>query len=201
MLLLFQMSDNTITPRDTTMTFTCFVLFDMFNALSCRSQVSRFQSTQRAVNLHDYVFESLWRAQVCNLHSRLVCIALCRPNQCSRSGSCATASSSSLSVGRWLVNSWSSTSLHFSPSSKLKPSISQVWHPLFNFNQGILFKLVSMLWWYFFRLRILGRSHVERVLGVRSQEAVREKSQAQEVLRIFQTLLRRVPHGVTSEWI
>ncbi|XP_059608423.1 calcium-transporting ATPase type 2C member 1 isoform X2 [Phlebotomus argentipes] len=26
------------TKRDTTMTFTCFVLFDMFNALSCRSQ-------------------------------------------------------------------------------------------------------------------------------------------------------------------
>jgi len=33
------MSDNIITPRDTTMTFTCFVFFDMFNALSCRSQV------------------------------------------------------------------------------------------------------------------------------------------------------------------
>ncbi|KAH9638570.1 hypothetical protein HF086_000971 [Spodoptera exigua] len=33
-----QMSDSRITPRDTTMTFTCFVLFDMFNALSCRSQ-------------------------------------------------------------------------------------------------------------------------------------------------------------------
>ncbi|XP_026733485.1 calcium-transporting ATPase type 2C member 1 isoform X3 [Trichoplusia ni] len=33
-----EMSDNRITPRDTTMTFTCFVLFDMFNALSCRSQ-------------------------------------------------------------------------------------------------------------------------------------------------------------------
>lgn len=29
-----------ITPRDTTMTFTCFVFFDMFNALSSRSQVS-----------------------------------------------------------------------------------------------------------------------------------------------------------------
>lgn len=28
-----------VTPRDTTMTFTCFVFFDMFNALSCRSQV------------------------------------------------------------------------------------------------------------------------------------------------------------------
>lgn len=33
-----ELSDNTITKRDTTMTFTCFVLFDMFNALSCRSQ-------------------------------------------------------------------------------------------------------------------------------------------------------------------
>jgi hypothetical protein len=37
--VFFQMSDNVITPRDTTMTFTCFVFFDMFNALSCRSQV------------------------------------------------------------------------------------------------------------------------------------------------------------------
>lgn len=37
-----EMSDNLITPRDTTMTFTCFVLFDMFNALSCRSQKSVF---------------------------------------------------------------------------------------------------------------------------------------------------------------
>lgn len=31
-------SDNRVTARDTTMTFTCFVFFDMFNALSCRSQ-------------------------------------------------------------------------------------------------------------------------------------------------------------------
>ncbi|KAI6178617.1 Calcium-transporting ATPase [Aphelenchoides besseyi] len=30
-------ADNKITPRDITMTFTCFVLFDMWNALSCRS--------------------------------------------------------------------------------------------------------------------------------------------------------------------
>uniref|UniRef100_A0A4W3IH68 Calcium-transporting ATPase n=1 Tax=Callorhinchus milii TaxID=7868 RepID=A0A4W3IH68_CALMI len=30
--------DNVITPRDTTMTFTCFVFFDMFNAWSSRSQ-------------------------------------------------------------------------------------------------------------------------------------------------------------------
>ncbi|CAG2170920.1 unnamed protein product [Oppiella nova] len=34
-----EMSDKIVTPRDTTMTFTCFVFFDMFNALSCRSQV------------------------------------------------------------------------------------------------------------------------------------------------------------------
>jgi len=31
-------SDNLVTKRDTTMTFTCFVLFDMFNALNCRSE-------------------------------------------------------------------------------------------------------------------------------------------------------------------
>lgn len=33
-----ELSDNQITPRDTTMTFTCFVFFDMFNAMACRSQ-------------------------------------------------------------------------------------------------------------------------------------------------------------------
>lgn len=40
-LFSLQLSDNIVTPRDTTMTFTCFVFFDMFNALSCRSQVRR----------------------------------------------------------------------------------------------------------------------------------------------------------------
>ncbi|XP_077454007.1 calcium-transporting ATPase type 2C member 1 isoform X3 [Stigmatopora argus] len=33
-----ELQDNEITPRDTTMTFTCFVFFDMFNALGSRSQ-------------------------------------------------------------------------------------------------------------------------------------------------------------------
>lgn len=33
-----EMSTEGITARDTTMTFTCFVFFDMWNALSCRSQ-------------------------------------------------------------------------------------------------------------------------------------------------------------------
>lgn len=31
-----EMRDGQVTARDTTMTFTCFVFFDMFNALSCR---------------------------------------------------------------------------------------------------------------------------------------------------------------------
>ncbi|KAL2358592.1 calcium-transporting P-type ATPase-like protein [Cryomyces antarcticus] len=31
-------ADGVVTARDTTMTFTCFVLFDMFNALTCRSE-------------------------------------------------------------------------------------------------------------------------------------------------------------------
>ncbi|CAI5760347.1 unnamed protein product [Candida verbasci] len=31
-----EMKDNEITARDTTMTFTCFVFYDMFNALACR---------------------------------------------------------------------------------------------------------------------------------------------------------------------
>ncbi|XP_074594855.1 secretory pathway calcium atpase isoform X2 [Brevipalpus obovatus] len=38
-IFMYEMSDNIVTPRDTTMTFTCFVLFDMFNALSCRTQI------------------------------------------------------------------------------------------------------------------------------------------------------------------
>lgn len=33
-------ADKASTPRTTTMTFTCFVFFDLFNALTCRSQVS-----------------------------------------------------------------------------------------------------------------------------------------------------------------
>ncbi|KAL2291022.1 hypothetical protein FJTKL_14907 [Diaporthe vaccinii] len=32
------LGDGEVTRRDTTMTFTCFVLFDMFNALACRSE-------------------------------------------------------------------------------------------------------------------------------------------------------------------
>ena len=37
-ILRNEMEDGKITRRDTTMTFTAFVMFDMFNALSCRSE-------------------------------------------------------------------------------------------------------------------------------------------------------------------
>lgn len=36
-VFVYEMSDGQVDERDQTMTFTCFVLFDMFNALSCRS--------------------------------------------------------------------------------------------------------------------------------------------------------------------
>jgi Ca2+-transporting ATPase len=35
---IHEMSDNQVNRRDTTMTFTCFVLFDMWNAMNCRSE-------------------------------------------------------------------------------------------------------------------------------------------------------------------
>lgn len=39
MIYLREMStDHQVSARDTTMTFTCFVFFDMFNALTCRSE-------------------------------------------------------------------------------------------------------------------------------------------------------------------
>lgn len=51
-LFVFQreLQDNRLTPRDTTMTFTCFVLFDLFNALSCRSQDKSIMSIGLATN-------------------------------------------------------------------------------------------------------------------------------------------------------
>lgn len=49
-----EFQDEIVTPRDTTMTFTCFVLFDMFNALSCRSMTKSVLSlglfTNRALS-------------------------------------------------------------------------------------------------------------------------------------------------------
>ncbi len=48
------MRDGKVTPRDTTMTFTCFVFFDMFNALSCRSQVESFFNENEIEYLNNF---------------------------------------------------------------------------------------------------------------------------------------------------
>lgn len=37
-VFVLSMQDGTVTKRDTTMTFTTFVMFDLFNAMSCRSE-------------------------------------------------------------------------------------------------------------------------------------------------------------------
>lgn len=44
------------TARDTTMTFTCFVFFDMFNALSCRSQVKNNKIVQFIIKYYNIYF-------------------------------------------------------------------------------------------------------------------------------------------------
>jgi len=51
-MYIHELSDGgEVTPRDTTMTFTCFVLFDMFNALTCRSE--RKSLLRREIGLFD----------------------------------------------------------------------------------------------------------------------------------------------------
>lgn len=51
-----EMADGTgVTSRDTTMTFTCFVLFDMWNALSCRSQTKSVFQVRTCVESESYV--------------------------------------------------------------------------------------------------------------------------------------------------
>ena len=57
---------GTVTPQDTTMTFTCF---DMFNAMSCRSSVSHFQTESLLFSLFlrflcssVLVIDEMWKA-------------------------------------------------------------------------------------------------------------------------------------------
>lgn len=57
--IVVQMSDKMVTPRDTTMTFTCFVFFDMFNALSCRSQVCQALRISRCLILMRFVSDQV----------------------------------------------------------------------------------------------------------------------------------------------
>lgn len=52
-VLTRELDDAILTNRERTMTFTCFVLFDMFNAMACRSQ--RKSITQLAHNHTLYI--------------------------------------------------------------------------------------------------------------------------------------------------
>ena len=52
-ILTRELADGKLTNRERTMTFTCFVLFDMMNALACRSQ--RKSITQLAHNYTLYI--------------------------------------------------------------------------------------------------------------------------------------------------
>ena len=50
MIYVREMSkDGVVTARDTTMTFTCFVFFDMFNALTCRSEAKSLVRREMAL--------------------------------------------------------------------------------------------------------------------------------------------------------
>lgn len=61
--------DGEITARDTTMTFTCFVFFDMFNALSCRhSTKSIFEVGIFANNMFNYAVGFSLLGQVCAIY-------------------------------------------------------------------------------------------------------------------------------------
>ncbi|CAL4234119.1 unnamed protein product, partial [Meganyctiphanes norvegica] len=52
-----EMSDGVVTARDTTMTFSCFVLYDMFNAMSCRSSTKSIMEIGLTTNW--YLFMAL----------------------------------------------------------------------------------------------------------------------------------------------
>ena len=74
------MRDGKVTPRDTTMTFTCFVFFDMFNALSCRSQVGEIYLEKKrniSQEILDKIYfrnrsflQSIFRCRCFSIHSR-----------------------------------------------------------------------------------------------------------------------------------
>lgn len=60
-----------VTAHDTTMTFTCFVLFDMFNALSCRSEgksVLRGEISMFGNNMFNYAVLGSLLGQACVIY-------------------------------------------------------------------------------------------------------------------------------------
>lgn len=62
-----EMGDS-ITRRDTTMTFTCFVLFDMFNALSCRSKTKSTFEMGLSNTMFNYAVGGSLIGQLCAIY-------------------------------------------------------------------------------------------------------------------------------------
>lgn len=62
-----EMGDS-ITRRDTTMTFTCFVLFDMFNALSCRSSTKSVREIGMKNTMFNYAVGGSLLGQLCAIY-------------------------------------------------------------------------------------------------------------------------------------
>lgn len=59
------MSDGVVTARDTTMTFACFVMYDMFNAMSCRSDTKSV--LEIGITTNWYLFVALTATILCLL--------------------------------------------------------------------------------------------------------------------------------------
>ncbi|XP_045617379.2 calcium-transporting ATPase type 2C member 1 isoform X1 [Procambarus clarkii] len=60
-----EMSDGVVTARDTTMTFACFVMYDMFNAMSCRSDTKSV--LEIGITSNWYLFVALTATMGCLL--------------------------------------------------------------------------------------------------------------------------------------
>lgn len=66
-----EVHQKVVTRRDTTMTFTCFVLFDMFNALTCRSEsksVLRGQIQLFGNRMFNYAVAASLAGQACVIY-------------------------------------------------------------------------------------------------------------------------------------
>lgn len=76
-IYIYEMGDadtlgkRVVTAHDTTMTFTCFVLFDMFNALTCRSEsksVLRGELSLFGNNMFNYAVMGSLAGQACVIY-------------------------------------------------------------------------------------------------------------------------------------
>ena len=121
------------TKRDTTMTFTCFVLFDMWNALSCRSQTkSVFQVSQSTLEFLKIELQ-IWFSLCNRLDSSLIKCS-CLP-----------------SASHWLDSCWWFTFHHCRWSFRPRPSRAwtsfSYWHWLHPSSSSRNWRNISNVPW------------------------------------------------------